>query len=288
MSSYSKTGFDLYTDPVQNLIKRTITGIIAIILIIGSLIVHPYAFTIALLIIMLFGLHEFFHLAGNGDVYPQQTMALFNGTVMLILIALVALEFISPVFLIFLPLLIMFFFTAELFRNKPNVLQNLTVSLFPLIYITLPLSTVMFMLSPMITGNSPHWRLAFGFFAILWINDTFAYLTGSLMGKHKLFERISPKKTWEGTIGGILSGLLASYILSLFFNELSTWQWLAGALIITITGTLGDLSESLLKRKFNVKDSGNFFPGHGGVLDRIDSGLFSAPSFVFYLILLNL
>ncbi len=104
------------------------------------------------------------------------------------------------------------------------------------------------------------------FFFILWSNDTFAYLVGMVVGKHKLFEKISPKKTWEGTIGGIFFGLLAAFILSLFFKELMLWQWLVAAMIINISGIFGDLSESLLKRHFNVKDSGSILPGHGGIL----------------------
>jgi phosphatidate cytidylyltransferase len=119
-----------------------------------------------------------------------------------------------------------------------------------------------------------------GMFVIVWSSDIFAYLTGSLFGKHRLFERISPKKSWEGSIGGLLFALLAAYILSLFFTELSLTRWLVMAAIVVITGTLGDLSESFLKRKAGVKDSGNIFPGHGGVLDRFDAALFAVP-FVF-------
>jgi phosphatidate cytidylyltransferase len=182
----------------------------------------------------------------------------------------------------------MVFFVTEFFRDKPNVLQNLAFSILPMVYIAIPLSILVFLTSPLVTGPQPHWHLALGFFLILWSDDTFAYLTGILIGKHKLFEKISPKKTWEGSVGGLVFGFVAAYILSVFFTELSTLEWMGAALIIAVTGTLGDLAESLLKRKFEVKDSGNLLPGHGGMLDRLDSVLFSAPALFSYLIILNL
>jgi phosphatidate cytidylyltransferase len=147
---------------------------------------------------------------------------------------------------------------------------------------------LVFLMNPMVTGTQPRWHVIFSFFMILWSNDTFAYLVGITIGKHKLSEKISPKKTWEGLIGGIIFGLLAAYILSIFFKELMLWQWLIASLVINIAGIFGDLSESLLKRHFQVKDSGNILPGHGGILDRFDAVIFSAPALFCYLLLLNL
>jgi phosphatidate cytidylyltransferase len=273
---------------VKNLITRTITGAIFVALIIGSLIAHPFAFTGVIYLIMLACLLEFFRLANHNEVYPQKITILITGSVLYIIPSLVALELISPLYLAFLPVLIMIFFVTEFFRNKPNALQNLAFSILPMVYISIPLAMLVFLTGPLVTGNNPHWHIAFGFFIILWSDDTFAYLTGILIGKHKLFEKISPKKTWEGSIGGLIFGLISAYILSVFFTELSTLEWLGAALVIAVTGTLGDLSESLLKRKFNVKDSGTLLPGHGGVLDRFDSVLFSAPALFCYLVILIL
>lgn len=273
---------------MQNLITRTITGAIFVALIIGSLIAHPFAFTGVIYLLMLACLIEFARLANHNGIFPQKTIILFTGTVLFVIPSLVALELLSPLFLAFLPVLIMVFFVTEFFRDKPNALQNLAFSVLPMVYISIPLSMLVFLVSPLVTGSQPHWHLAFGFFIILWSDDTFAYLTGILIGKHKLFEKISPKKTWEGTIGGLIFGLAAAYILSIFFTELSVLQWLGAALIIAITGTLGDLSESLLKRNFDVKDAGTLLPGHGGVLDRVDSVLFSAPALFCYLVILIL
>lgn len=273
---------------MQNLYTRTITGIIFVALIIGSLILHPLAFVAIIYVLMVAGLLEFFRLASNNNVYPQRVVGYIVGSIVFFIPAIAALGMISPKSIAFLPLLIFAFIITELFRNKPNSLQNITFSIFPVVYISIPLSILIFLTSAIVTNNQPHWHIAFSFFIILWSHDTFAYLTGMALGKHKLFEKISPKKTWEGTIGGMIFGLVAAYVLSLLFIELNTLQWIAGALIITVSGTFGDLSESLLKRSFKVKDSGHIFPGHGGVLDRFDAVLFAAPAFFCYLIFLNL
>src|SRR5690606_3819133 len=132
-------------------------------------------------------------------------------------------------------------------------------------------------------------RLPLGFMLILWGNDTGAYLVGKFLGKRRLFERISPKKTWEGLIGGILFALITSLILASVFAVLSSWQWVGMAVLISIFGTFGDLVESMLKRSQQVKDSGTLLPGHGGLLDRFDGLLLAAPMvFALLKILLSL
>jgi phosphatidate cytidylyltransferase len=130
-----------------------------------------------------------------------------------------------------------------------------------------------------------------GSFILIWINDTFAYIVGKTMGRHKLFERISPKKTIEGFFGGMVFTIIGAYILSqfdIFLNPIfhSALIWIGAAVILVIFGTLGDLVESQLKRKAGVKDSGNIMPGHGGILDRLDSIIFAIPFlFLYYQIL---
>ncbi len=145
-----------------------------------------------------------------------------------------------------------------------------------IIYISLPLGL---MNSLFYFGGVDKVRISLilGLFILTWTSDVMAYLTGSLFGKHKLFERISPKKTWEGSIGGLLFALVAAFILSIFFTDISLIRWLVIAVVIVISGTLGDLAESLLKRNAGVKDSGKIFPGHGGVLDRLDAVIFATP-----------
>jgi phosphatidate cytidylyltransferase len=127
------------------------------------------------------------------------------------------------------------------------------------------------------------YELILGFFIILWANDTGAYLAGTAIGKNLLASKISPKKTWEGLIGGILVSLLTAFILSKFYESLNLLQWLCASIIISLPAIIGDLFESYLKRKANVKDSGNLLPGHGGFLDRFDALLFAAPVYYFYI-----
>ena len=135
--------------------------------------------------------------------------------------------------------------------------------------------------------NEYSFQIILGFFIMLWTNDTGAYLAGRFFGKHKLFERISPKKTWEGSFGGGLLTLAAAYILSLFFTNLDLTNWIVISILVAIFGGLGDLVESMLKRSLNIKDSGNILPGHGGILDRFDGLLISITFIYSYLYLIS-
>jgi phosphatidate cytidylyltransferase len=180
--------------------------------------------------------------------------------------------------------LIIFLFTtllfSQVFTNKAKVPENLFHSIFGLIYIGFP----MFLL-PLVAnfnGENEPWILA-SVFVLIWTSDTFAYLTGRQFGKRKLYERISPNKTIEGFIGGALFTFLAAGLLFYFTDSLSLIGFLSMAVIVVLFGTLGDLFESALKRSFNLKDSGNFMPGHGGILDRIDSLILTIPTVYFYL-----
>ncbi|MEO0775984.1 MAG: phosphatidate cytidylyltransferase, partial [Bacteroidota bacterium] len=127
----------------------------------------------------------------------------------------------------------------------------------------------------------------FGLLLLTWSNDTAAYLVGSRIGKTPLFPRISPKKTWEGSLGGVVITFLIAFLISQWFREHSTKQWLVLAGIVAIFGSTGDLVESMLKRSENIKDSGNLLPGHGGVLDRFDAFIFLLPFATAYLLLIK-
>lgn len=139
------------------------------------------------------------------------------------------------------------------------------------------------------TGYSPVVPLTL--FVFLWCNDVGAYCTGCTIGKHKLFERISPKKTWEGSIGGAVFTMLAAYLLHHFlpdwYSFMPVWVWVGMALVVVLFGTWGDLIESLMKREMGIKDSGKILPGHGGMLDRFDSALLAIPATVVYLSLVG-
>jgi phosphatidate cytidylyltransferase len=186
---------------------------------------------------------------------------------------------ISPMFL-----LIMGF---ELYRKLPNPIENIAVTLFGIIYISLPLSLSNFLVFPEIDSSerySP--QLLVALFILIWVYDSGAYLVGISIGKHRLMERISPKKSWEGAIGGLIAALIAAYFISGFIPEIPLYHWMVIGLLVVIASTFGDLTESMIKRFFQIKDSGKLLPGHGGILDRFDSLVFAIPIFVIYLKLL--
>lgn len=174
---------------------------------------------------------------------------------------------------------------AELYFKNENPLKSMAHSLFAQIYIGLPLAAMSFTAIILVP------KTILLIFLFLWINDTGAYIVGSMLGKHRLFERISPKKSWEGFFGGLVFNLIAAYLFCYFDSTFmglhsNIFIWLSLATIVTVFGTWGDLIESMIKRHLNIKDSGNLIPGHGGILDRIDSFLLAMPAaLVFFAVL---
>lgn len=143
-------------------------------------------------------------------------------------------------------------------------------------------SMIFLVLLPIYKGNyNPNLMIAI--LVMIWVNDSFAFLVGKNFGKRKLFVSVSPKKTVEGFLGGLAFALLAGYIISRFNNDFTIFNWLIIAFIVSVIGTIGDLVESKFKRQANIKDSGNIMPGHGGILDRLDSLLFAAPFVYLYI-----
>ena len=166
----------------------------------------------------------------------------------------------------------------ELWREKKNPLLNVSILGFGIIYVVLPFIFMLFF----IHGDPSHFPTLAGMFILIWMNDTFAFLSGKFFGKTKLIERISPNKTWEGAIGGIIFTLLAGVIIGSLFDPEKIVFWSISAAIIAPCAIIGDLLESLFKRNANVKDSGTIMPGHGGILDRFDATLFTAPFFLVW------
>ena len=170
---------------------------------------------------------------------------------------------------------------VQLYRPRQNAVHSLERSFFSLGYVALPIA----MLNGIMSITAP--RLLLGMFIFIWLYDTGAYCVGMLLGRHRLFERISPKKSWEGVIGGVAFCIAGAYVTHQWFNEffqvpdLTTWIGLS--VVVAVFATFGDLVESLIKRTVGVKDSGNILPGHGGILDRIDSLLLVAPAVFIYL-----
>lgn len=190
-----------------------------------------------------------------------------------------------------LPVLVLLFFIFQLFKKEYYNLQPVAFSVLGLLYIALPLNLLIFIgINSNLFGGSLSLNhdIVFGVLVLIWTNDTMAYITGSLLGKKKLLESISPNKTITGTLGGIVFCVIVSVIISKYFSHrYSLTDWMAIGAIVAIFGTLGDLVESLLKRTAGVKDSGKIMPGHGGLLDRFDSFIFVIPFVFLYLCLVG-
>jgi phosphatidate cytidylyltransferase len=273
---------------VNNLITRTITGLVFVVAIIGSMIWHPIAFGILFFFVMLLGLDELFRMAGNDAISVQKTLVFIIASIIYGILLFIANQMLPLHWLVIIPVLFMSFFIYELFRQKSHPVRNTSFSILSIVYITIPFASLNFFFNRDLQGSETGYYLLIGYFFLVWAHDIFAYLTGLAIGRNKLFERISPKKTWEGSIGGVIFSLLMAWGLSVFIHDLNLFEWMGMALIIAVLGTLGDLSESMLKRKYHVKDSGTILPGHGGILDRFDAMMFSAPAVLCYLIILQL
>ena len=159
------------------------------------------------------------------------------------------------------------------------------------LYVVLPLSLINVLAFTQFQCYSDHavfYAIPLSMYVFIWINDTAAYLSGVTLGKHKMCPRISPKKSWEGAIGGALATIASSLAIAKLFPFMNLWQWMGMALVVVVFGTYGDLTESMMKRHLHIKDSGHILPGHGGILDRLDSMLFAIPAVVIYLLALSL
>lgn len=194
---------------------------------------------------------------------------------------------------VFFPYLIflIYCYIKELFGKHPNPIANLGAIMLSQMYVVLPLSLInVLAFTPFECYHSeaPYYAITLAIYIFIWVNDTGAYLSGITLGRHKMFPRISPKKSWEGAIGGALATTASAFIVAHFYTFMELWQWVGMALVVVVAGTFGDLTESMIKRQLDIKDSGHILPGHGGFLDRLDSMLFAIPAVVAYLLALAL
>ena len=276
---------------------RALSGIVFVALIVASIWFGPLSFAILFTLITIISTFEFYTLINQ---YQEQNISrILNCTGAGILFISSYLyktnTYDSNIFLIYVLYLIVLFISG-LYTKHENPLQSWAYTIMGQIYIALPFSLLNFIsfsevsiFGIEITKNveySPLLLLAL--FVFIWLNDTGAYLVGSQIGKNRLFERISPKKSWEGFFGGIAFAMLAGFGFSFLQNDYNTMQCIGMGMIVSIFATWGDLTESLLKRTLGVKDSGNMIPGHGGFLDRFDSVLLAAPAYLIYLKIIGL
>ncbi|WP_209319703.1 phosphatidate cytidylyltransferase [Ancylomarina longa] len=263
-----------------NFVKRTFFGAIFAVVLIAGITLHTIGFLIVFLAITLLGTFEFYQLVRKANCSPQIIPGMIAATILFVACYLNARFHQNILFLLF-TLSVVSIPIIELYRKKETPFTNIAFTIMGLAYIALPFSLFSYMTYPF-SDNRFHSEIVLGIFLMVWANDSGAYLVGVNFGKHRLFERISPKKSWEGSIGGAIVSLIVAYICSIFCFDLSLWEWLFMGAIVVVFGSLGDLIESLLKRSIQIKDSGNILPGHGGILDRFDAILLVSPVvFVF-------
>ena len=271
---------------MKNLIIRALTGIIFVVVLISAIYIHPIFFLILFCIITGLTLWEFGGLVKHYEnANLQRTVNVLGGVYLFIATFVYANGLTDGK--IFLPYLLFIMLTmiAELYYKAPNPINNWAFTLFAQVYCAGSFSILNFIGAepgtPGVMSYTPLFIMAI--FIFVWLDDTGAYLVGSLIGKHKLFERISPKKSWEGFFGGLILSLASSQAFAWFAPEINRMNWLGLAATVVLFGTWGDLIESLLKRTLGVKDSGNVLPGHGGMLDRFDRGMLAVPASYIYI-----
>lgn len=276
----------------SNFIKRTITGVLFVAILVGCILWGAFSFGILFVIISALTIFEFGQLINSRteDANVNKFIIMLGGGYLFLAVMAFCIDTAGSTIFIPYVLLLLYLLISELYLKKENPILNWAYSMFSQLYIGLPfalLNVLAFHNDPEYSSVSYNPILPLSVFIFLWLNDTGAYCIGSLFGKHRLFERISPKKSWEGSIGGGIVAIGVSLVLAHFFPFMSIWEWMGLSLVVVVFGTWGDLTESLLKRQLHVKDSGNILPGHGGMLDRFDSALMAIPAAVVYLYIIT-
>jgi phosphatidate cytidylyltransferase len=264
---------------------RAITAFFFTIVMLGSVFLGGYTFTGFYLLLSVFALAEFYKLIKTAGIRPHRNVGLIVSALIFIMTAgYHFLQFDSKFLLLLIPL-IFSVFLCELYKKDKIPFANISYTFTGFVYVTVPFCFY-YSLGFLNDWNVYNFHLPLAFMLMLWASDTGAYLFGRKLGAHKLFERHSPKKTWEGFFGGVFTSVLVAVAIAYFFTEITLWVWAGMAVLIVSFGTLGDLVESMLKRSLNAKDSGTLLPGHGGLLDRFDGLLIAAPVVYAYLYLI--
>lgn len=281
------------TEKQQNFIVRTITGVLFVAILVTCFF---RAESMVLLFALITGLTiwEYGRLVNEwDDIQVNRFISTVAGVYFFLAMAGYCMGMASLT--VFIPYLItiIYLIISELFTQAPNPINNWAYTMLSQMYIALPFSTINLLAFQTVGGEQQYNALLpLSIFVFLWVNDSGAYCVGSLLGRHKLFPRVSPGKSWEGSVGGGLLVLVAAAIIGWLTggetHSLSIPVWMGLGLVVVVFGTLGDLVESLFKRTLGVKDSGNILPGHGGMLDRFDSSLMAIPAAVIYLYTLSL
>lgn len=268
---------------LSNLQQRIIAAMVGVPILLACIWYSDYSFLALFLVIGALSQLEFYKLVGSmqGNL-PLTYYGTFCGVVLHLLTFLIEKELIPyQNYYILSPLLTLIFF-IKLYKAKDDKpFLNIAYTFLGIIYVALPFALLTVLAFIKDARYDP--QLIMGCLFLLWASDSGAYFAGTKFGKTKLFERVSPKKSWEGSMGGLVAALLVAYLLGLSFTQYAAWQWMVIGLIIVVAGTYGDLVESLFKRSINIKDSADTIPGHGGFLDRFDGLLLSIPFIITFL-----
>ena len=281
---------------MNNFVARTITGILFVATIVVCFL-NPTAMIFLFALVTGLTVWEFTGLVNDRlGVTVNRFISTVAGVYFFLAMAGTCSGFTSST--VFIPYLItiVYLLIAELYAKQEDPIHDWAYTMMSQMYVVLPfslLNMLAFRAAP--EGIMYIYTLPLSVFVFLWVNDTGAYCCGSLFGKHKLFPRISPGKSWEGSIGGGVFVLAAAALVWYLTDSydmnptgMSMWEWMGLGLVVVVFGTWGDLVESLFKRTLGIKDSGNILPGHGGMLDRFDSSLLAIPAAVVYLFSITL
>lgn len=265
----------------SDLAKRLITGILGAFFILFAIAYSEWGFFAVFLFTTIVTQLEFYKLIIANGIVPLRTYGTIVGVFLYSCVFLIQKEIVDvDWFYLLLPLTSCVYFIKLYKKDEKRPFTNIAFTFLGIFYVALPFSLLS------VAGfalGSYSYQIIIGLFLILWASDTGAYFAGIQFGKRKLFERVSPKKSWEGSVGGAVLSLIFALGISYYFEDLELWQWLTISIITIITGTYGDLVESLFKRSMDIKDSGKKLPGHGGFLDRFDGLLLAVPFIVVFL-----
>ena len=278
---------------MKNFIIRTLTGVTIVLIQVLCTYLSPLSLAGLFLLLTALTVNEFLGLLSRtGTVKVNRPIVIMGSCYLFFAFWLNCLTD-GESLIIFAPYLIflLYSYIKELYIKNPNPIVNLGATMLSQMYIVLPLSLInvlAFKDFACFDGEAPYYAIPLAIYVFIWANDTGAYLVGSLIGRHRLFPRISPKKSWEGSVGGALLTVGCGVAVAQFCIFMNVWQWIGMALVVVVFGTFGDLTESMIKRHLGIKDSGNMLPGHGGILDRLDSMLFAIPAVMVYIYVLSL
>ncbi len=274
---------------MPDFLVRVASGALIIIVSTAAILVSQWGFGALLWVVMLGAVNEMYRMMSAKGAMPQRLIGLVTAT----MIFAISFDFFfnSSAFNIFISLFLMVIipamFFVELFKGGSDSVRNIGATILPIAYIAMPMSMLIGV--PLMLSSDGGWNpwLMVAYMCIIWGNDSFAYLFGMLFGRHRLNEKISPKKSWEGFYGGVICAMILSCVIAWIFND-SYLKWLGLSFVVSVTAVLGDLVESMFKRDSGIKDSGEVIPGHGGWLDRVDGLILSAPFALAYLLIIKM